>query len=78
MSEKWLESPYAKKSKAEKVVFDVRFSEQVEEIINVSFQVLIDDLLFNFEILSFTDFCIVFYVQVISPLVKVLRIVDGD
>ena len=59
-------------------VFDASFKKLMEEILKVSFQVFIDDLVFNFEIFSFTDFSIIFYVHVSEPLVKVLRIVDGD
>ena len=81
LDKKWLESPYAKKHEAEKIVkivFDASFEKLMEEILEVCFQVLIDDLVFNFEIFSFTDFSIIFYVHVSEPLVKVLRIVDGD
>jgi hypothetical protein len=81
VSKKWLESPYAKKPEAEKivkVVFDTSFSKLIEEIIKVSFQVFIDDLLFYFQTLQFFYLCIISYVQVSEPLVKVLRIVDGD
>lgn len=41
-------------------MFDVRFDKLMEKIINLSFQVLIDDLLFNFQMLQFADFCIIF------------------
>ena len=66
LSVKWLESSYAKKPEIKKVVkilFDARFEKLMVEILNVSFQGLIDDLLFNFEKLPFTDFCIIFYVR---------------
>ena len=60
---KWLESPYAKKPKAEKIVrivFDGSFEKLMEEILKVSFQVFRDDLVVNFEIFSLADFYIFF------------------
>ncbi|XP_059077215.1 uncharacterized protein LOC131068578 isoform X1 [Cryptomeria japonica] len=59
VSERWLGSPYAIELEAEKVViaiFDTNFAKIVEEIINVSFETLIDDLLFNFLIFQSADF----------------------
>ena len=50
LDKKWLESPYARKLEAEKIVFDVSFEKLMEEILKVSFQDFIDDLVFNFEI----------------------------
>jgi hypothetical protein len=59
LDKKWLESPYAKKPEAEKIVrivFDGSFEKLMEETLKVSFQILIDDLEFNFEIFSLADF----------------------
>ena len=59
LDKKWLESPYAKKPEAEKIVrivFDASFEKLMEETLKVSFQILIDDLVFNFEIFSLADF----------------------
>lgn len=81
LDKKWLESPYDRKPEAKKImriVFDVSFEKLMEETLKVSFQVFIDDLVFIFEIFFLADFCMFYYVQVSEPLVKVLRIVDGD
>ena len=59
LDKKWLESPYARKPEAEKIVrivFDGSFEKLMEETLKVSFQILIDDLVFNFEIFSLADF----------------------
>jgi len=61
---------------AEKVVFYVKFAKMVE-IIYVSLQTLINDLLFNFQKLQFAVFFF-YYVQVSEPSVRVLRMVDRD
>ena len=53
LDKKWLESPYAKKPKAEKIVkivFDASFEKLMQEVLKVSFQDFIDALVFNFEI----------------------------
>ena len=39
-----------------RIVFDASFEKLMEETLKVSFQVFVDDLVFNFEIFSLADF----------------------